>query len=176
MVPFCEALLCSDGAQALMLTGSFLASSDANAPFAQWSTERVCTWLEDFGLAQYVIFAARRPAEQRGQGAGSPTCRSPGERRRRPQPLGSEGTGAASPTRQKPGDRGSDPNSWEARGEKERSQLVRSEAATSKSRQKTHRSGSLGRRLHPAARLRSAKAPEEEGAALRAEVAGKPVS
>lgn len=53
---------------------------------------------------------ARRPAEQRGQGAGSPTCRSPGERRRRPQPLGSEGTGAASPTRQKPGDRGSDPN------------------------------------------------------------------
>ena len=119
---------------------------------------------------------ARRPAKQRGQGAGSPTCRSPGERRRRPQPLGSEGTGAASPTRQKPGDRGSDPNPWEARGEKERSQLVRSEAATSKSRQKTHRSGSLGRRLHPAARLRSAKAPEEEGAALRAEVAGKPVS
>ncbi|XP_070130726.1 liprin-beta-2 isoform X3 [Equus caballus] len=31
--------------------------SDANAPFAQWSTERVCTWLEDFGLGQYVIFA-----------------------------------------------------------------------------------------------------------------------
>lgn len=31
--------------------------SDANAPFAQWSTERVCTWLQDFGLAQYVIFA-----------------------------------------------------------------------------------------------------------------------
>lgn len=31
--------------------------SDANAPFAQWSTERVCTWLEDFGLSQYVIFA-----------------------------------------------------------------------------------------------------------------------
>ncbi|KAM5183397.1 liprin-beta-2 isoform 7-T10 [Callospermophilus lateralis] len=31
--------------------------SDANAPFAQWSTERVCSWLEDFGLAQYVIFA-----------------------------------------------------------------------------------------------------------------------
>lgn len=30
---------------------------DANAPFAQWSTERVCTWLGDFGLAQYVIFA-----------------------------------------------------------------------------------------------------------------------
>lgn len=30
---------------------------DANAPFAQWSTERVCTWLQDFGLAQYVIFA-----------------------------------------------------------------------------------------------------------------------
>ncbi|NP_001127201.1 liprin-beta-2 [Pongo abelii] len=30
--------------------------SDANAPFAQWSTERVCAWLEDFGLAQYVIF------------------------------------------------------------------------------------------------------------------------
>lgn len=34
-----------------------LLSSDANAPFAQWSTERVCAWLEDFGLAQYVIFA-----------------------------------------------------------------------------------------------------------------------
>ncbi|XP_066222557.1 liprin-beta-2 isoform X9 [Saccopteryx leptura] len=31
--------------------------SDANAPFAQWNTERVCAWLEDFGLAQYVIFA-----------------------------------------------------------------------------------------------------------------------
>uniref|UniRef100_A0A8C3W2N5 PPFIA binding protein 2 n=1 Tax=Catagonus wagneri TaxID=51154 RepID=A0A8C3W2N5_9CETA len=30
---------------------------DANAPFSQWSTERVCAWLEDFGLAQYVIFA-----------------------------------------------------------------------------------------------------------------------
>lgn len=35
----------------------FLLPSDANAPFAQWSTERVCAWLEDFGLAQYVIFA-----------------------------------------------------------------------------------------------------------------------
>lgn len=34
-----------------------LLPSDANAPFAQWSTERVCAWLEDFGLAQYVIFA-----------------------------------------------------------------------------------------------------------------------
>lgn len=31
--------------------------SDINAPFAQWSTDRVCAWLEDFGLAQYVIFA-----------------------------------------------------------------------------------------------------------------------
>nr|XP_006125738.1 liprin-beta-2 isoform X7 [Pelodiscus sinensis] len=31
--------------------------SDNNAPFAQWSTERVCNWLEDFGLGQYVIFA-----------------------------------------------------------------------------------------------------------------------
>ncbi|XP_045340317.1 liprin-beta-2 isoform X5 [Leopardus geoffroyi] len=31
--------------------------SDAGAPFAQWSTERVCAWLEDFGLGQYVIFA-----------------------------------------------------------------------------------------------------------------------
>ncbi|XP_007952893.2 LOW QUALITY PROTEIN: liprin-beta-2 [Orycteropus afer afer] len=31
--------------------------SDASAPFAQWNTERVCTWLEDFGLGQYVIFA-----------------------------------------------------------------------------------------------------------------------
>ncbi|XP_075402245.1 liprin-beta-2 isoform X2 [Tenrec ecaudatus] len=31
--------------------------SDANAPFAQWNTERVCGWLEDFGLGQYVIFA-----------------------------------------------------------------------------------------------------------------------
>ncbi|XP_004647920.1 liprin-beta-2 isoform X14 [Octodon degus] len=30
---------------------------DPNAPFAQWNTERVCAWLEDFGLAQYVIFA-----------------------------------------------------------------------------------------------------------------------
>ncbi|KAG8125826.1 hypothetical protein E2320_021029, partial [Naja naja] len=31
--------------------------SDHNAPFAQWGTERVCSWLEDFGLGQYVIFA-----------------------------------------------------------------------------------------------------------------------
>ncbi|XP_034273031.1 liprin-beta-2 isoform X3 [Pantherophis guttatus] len=31
--------------------------SDHNAPFAQWGTERVCNWLEDFGLSQYVIFA-----------------------------------------------------------------------------------------------------------------------
>ncbi|XP_044281519.1 liprin-beta-2 isoform X10 [Varanus komodoensis] len=31
--------------------------NDHNAPFAQWSTERVCNWLEDFGLGQYVIFA-----------------------------------------------------------------------------------------------------------------------
>ncbi|KAM9148656.1 liprin-beta-2 isoform 3-T3 [Pangshura tecta] len=31
--------------------------SDYNAPFGQWSTERVCNWLEDFGLGQYVIFA-----------------------------------------------------------------------------------------------------------------------
>ncbi|XP_030906299.2 liprin-beta-2 isoform X2 [Melopsittacus undulatus] len=31
--------------------------SDYNAPFAQWSTERVCNWLDDFGLGQYVIFA-----------------------------------------------------------------------------------------------------------------------
>ncbi|XP_066494722.1 liprin-beta-2 isoform X3 [Tiliqua scincoides] len=31
--------------------------SDPNAPFAQWNTERVCSWLEDFGLGQYVIFA-----------------------------------------------------------------------------------------------------------------------
>ncbi|KAJ7344490.1 hypothetical protein JRQ81_000440 [Phrynocephalus forsythii] len=31
--------------------------NDHNAPFAQWNTERVCNWLEDFGLGQYVIFA-----------------------------------------------------------------------------------------------------------------------
>ncbi|XP_063145568.1 liprin-beta-2 isoform X5 [Candoia aspera] len=31
--------------------------SDHNAPFAQWGTERICNWLEDFGLGQYVIFA-----------------------------------------------------------------------------------------------------------------------
>ncbi|XP_072475807.1 liprin-beta-2 isoform X15 [Notamacropus eugenii] len=31
--------------------------SDSNAPFAQWNTEQVCSWLEDFGLGQYVIFA-----------------------------------------------------------------------------------------------------------------------
>nr|XP_056708111.1 liprin-beta-2 [Euleptes europaea] len=31
--------------------------SDHNAPFAQWGNERVCNWLEDFGLGQYVIFA-----------------------------------------------------------------------------------------------------------------------
>ncbi|KAG8438387.1 hypothetical protein GDO86_008899 [Hymenochirus boettgeri] len=32
-------------------------SSDCNAPFAQWSNEQVCTWLEDFGLGHYNIFA-----------------------------------------------------------------------------------------------------------------------
>ncbi|KAG8564511.1 hypothetical protein GDO81_016500, partial [Engystomops pustulosus] len=32
-------------------------NSDYNAPFAQWSNEQVCNWLEDFGLGQYVIFA-----------------------------------------------------------------------------------------------------------------------
>ncbi|XP_048339966.1 liprin-beta-2 isoform X3 [Sphaerodactylus townsendi] len=31
--------------------------NDHNAPFAQWGNERVCNWLEDFGLGQYVIFA-----------------------------------------------------------------------------------------------------------------------
>ncbi|XP_042310707.1 liprin-beta-2 [Sceloporus undulatus] len=31
--------------------------NDHNAPFAQWGNERVCSWLEDFGLGQYVIFA-----------------------------------------------------------------------------------------------------------------------
>ncbi|XP_041416844.1 liprin-beta-2 isoform X5 [Xenopus laevis] len=32
-------------------------NSDSNAPFAQWSNEQVCNWLEDLGLGQYVIFA-----------------------------------------------------------------------------------------------------------------------
>ncbi|XP_077177982.1 liprin-beta-2 isoform X2 [Paroedura picta] len=31
--------------------------NDQNAPFAQWGNERVCNWLEDLGLGQYVIFA-----------------------------------------------------------------------------------------------------------------------
>ncbi|KAM4617497.1 liprin-beta-2 isoform 2-T2 [Discoglossus pictus] len=31
-------------------------NSDYNAPFAQWSNEQICNWLEDFGLGQYVIF------------------------------------------------------------------------------------------------------------------------
>nr|XP_060622659.1 liprin-beta-2 isoform X4 [Anolis sagrei ordinatus] len=31
--------------------------NDHNAPFSQWGTERVCSWLEDYGLGQYVIFA-----------------------------------------------------------------------------------------------------------------------
>ncbi|XP_015267201.1 PREDICTED: liprin-beta-2 [Gekko japonicus] len=31
--------------------------NDHNAPFAQWGNERVCNWLEDLGLGQYVIFA-----------------------------------------------------------------------------------------------------------------------
>lgn len=57
--PLCEAQLRTDGASDPPLTGSivFLLPSDPNAPFAQWNTERVCMWLEDFGLAQYVIFA-----------------------------------------------------------------------------------------------------------------------
>ncbi|OCT83808.1 hypothetical protein XELAEV_18021947mg [Xenopus laevis] len=32
-------------------------NSDCNAPFAQWSNEQVCSWLEDLGLGQYLIFA-----------------------------------------------------------------------------------------------------------------------
>ncbi|KAE8606710.1 hypothetical protein XENTR_v10010823 [Xenopus tropicalis] len=32
-------------------------NSDCNAPFAQWSNEQVCNWLEDLGLGQYIIFA-----------------------------------------------------------------------------------------------------------------------
>ncbi|XP_068115630.1 liprin-beta-2 isoform X7 [Hyperolius riggenbachi] len=32
-------------------------NTDYNAPFAQWGNEQVCSWLEDFGLGQYVIFA-----------------------------------------------------------------------------------------------------------------------
>lgn len=57
--PLCEAQLHTDGAAGPPLIGSavFLLPSDPNAPFAQWTTERVCMWLEDFGLAQYVIFA-----------------------------------------------------------------------------------------------------------------------
>lgn len=57
--PLCEAQLRTDGASGPPLTGNavFLLPSDPNAPFAQWPTERVCLWLEDFGLAQYVIFA-----------------------------------------------------------------------------------------------------------------------
>lgn len=57
--PLYEAQLRTDGASGPPLTGSivFLLPSDPNAPFAQWNTERVCMWLEDFGLAQYVIFA-----------------------------------------------------------------------------------------------------------------------
>ncbi|XP_069479692.1 liprin-beta-2 isoform X2 [Ambystoma mexicanum] len=31
--------------------------SDPNAPFSQWNNEQVCSWLEDFGLVQYVMFA-----------------------------------------------------------------------------------------------------------------------
>ncbi|XP_041131378.1 liprin-beta-2-like isoform X2 [Polyodon spathula] len=32
-------------------------TSDWNAPFSQWRTEQVCSWLEDFGLSQYVNLA-----------------------------------------------------------------------------------------------------------------------
>ncbi|XP_041074332.1 liprin-beta-2b isoform X3 [Polyodon spathula] len=32
-------------------------TSDRNAPFSQWRTEQVCSWLEDFGLSQYVNLA-----------------------------------------------------------------------------------------------------------------------
>ncbi|XP_033910133.3 liprin-beta-2-like isoform X9 [Acipenser ruthenus] len=31
--------------------------SDWNAPFSQWKMEQVCSWLEDFGLSQYVNLA-----------------------------------------------------------------------------------------------------------------------
>ncbi|KAK6473022.1 liprin-beta-2-like isoform X12 [Huso huso] len=31
--------------------------SDLAAPFSQWRTEQVCSWLEDFGLSQYVNLA-----------------------------------------------------------------------------------------------------------------------
>ncbi|XP_078077026.1 liprin-beta-2b isoform X2 [Mustelus asterias] len=30
---------------------------DPNAPFSQWTTEQVCTWLQDCGLSQYVALA-----------------------------------------------------------------------------------------------------------------------
>ncbi|MBN3312716.1 LIPB2 protein, partial [Atractosteus spatula] len=30
---------------------------DLNTPFSKWTTEQVCTWLEDFGLGQYVSLA-----------------------------------------------------------------------------------------------------------------------
>ncbi|XP_078405523.1 liprin-beta-2b isoform X4 [Cetorhinus maximus] len=30
---------------------------DPNAPFSQWTTEQVCTWLQDCGLGQYVALA-----------------------------------------------------------------------------------------------------------------------
>ncbi|XP_066556561.1 liprin-beta-2b isoform X7 [Amia ocellicauda] len=36
-------------------TGSTIC--DLNTPFSKWTTEQVCGWLEDFGLAQYVNLA-----------------------------------------------------------------------------------------------------------------------
>ncbi|XP_064170061.1 liprin-beta-2b isoform X7 [Anguilla rostrata] len=33
------------------------AARDRNTPFSKWSSEQVCTWLEDYGLGQYVNLA-----------------------------------------------------------------------------------------------------------------------
>lgn len=98
-------------------------------------------------------FGARFPPGNGVSGEGGP--RRPGEQRgvekgRRPQPPQRAQTGAMSSIYEN--ERGRRP------------QPVRREAAAAGRHQReTHHSRLLGRRLHPAARLRSAKAPGKDG-------------
>ncbi|XP_056308393.1 liprin-beta-2b isoform X6 [Danio aesculapii] len=41
----------------LTCLGISTSSRDTNAPFSKWSCDQVCTWMEDFGLGQYVNMA-----------------------------------------------------------------------------------------------------------------------
>lgn len=40
--------------QLIHLCYAFFDFSDMSIPFSQWTKEQVCSWLEDYGLGQYV--------------------------------------------------------------------------------------------------------------------------